>query len=189
MAYLAYMRASEVNYFSGSQYVNPELGTHKFYIRTGTGNDDVIKYGLTSQSSASKYCGFKFKVSNMDIRIGRYEGFSSTESILKTTSGKQYYSQSYRSFKGNYQVTSSNTHSNLNPTSYQSTSSSNIRVENGVNITELLTQSTMKQYAVYSTMKQSFTSGYYSSVSSLYSSITSTISKIMEQSGNPNFDL
>lgn len=99
MGYLAYKGSSGMQYFSGTKYVNPELGTHKFCIRTGTGNNDVIKYGLTTQSSASKYCGLKFRISNMDARIGKYgdqlssasssswkrESKSSISKILTTT--------------------------------------------------------------------------------------------------------
>jgi len=72
MAHLAYRGSSGIQHFSGSKYVNPELGTHKFCIRTGTGINDVIKYGLTTQSDASSYCGLKFKISGMDVRIGKY---------------------------------------------------------------------------------------------------------------------
>lgn len=72
MAHLVYRGSSGIQHFSGSKYVNPELGTHRFCIRTGTGMNDVVKYGLTTQSSASKYCGFKFKLSGMDVYLGKY---------------------------------------------------------------------------------------------------------------------
>lgn len=88
MAHLVYRGSSGIQHFSGSKYVNPELGTHRFCIRTGTGNNNVVKYGLTTQSSASKYCGFKFKVSGMDVYLGKYGDVADTKTISSTYTQK-----------------------------------------------------------------------------------------------------
>lgn len=108
MAYLAYRGLSGTQHFSGSKYVNPELGTHKFCIRTGTGKSDVIKYGLTTDEKASEYCGIKFKVSGMNVRIGKYgDELSSSGSSSWKKESKSSFSRTLSSTIPTYQSTSS----------------------------------------------------------------------------------
>lgn len=57
--------------YSGTQYVNPSSGTHRLCIRTGTGADDIVKYGLTSNSTASDYCGMRMYINGKTAYIGR----------------------------------------------------------------------------------------------------------------------
>lgn len=190
MAHLVYRGSSGVQHFSGSKYVNPELGTHRFCIRTGTGKNDVIKYGLTTQSSASEYCGFKMKVSNKDAYIGRYQGYSSTASEIKSMTTLTYYSGSYWSFKGSHQYTTSTTNSGYAAmASYESRSSYETTREEKVNITKSVIETITKRLKTYYTSYQTYTSGYYQTASYMYSTIQSSISKTTEQPGNPNFDV
>lgn len=64
--------------YSGTQYANPSAGTRRVCIRTGTGVNDVIKYGLTTNSSASAYCGMRMRVEGGVAYIGRSETRSTT---------------------------------------------------------------------------------------------------------------
>lgn len=73
MGYLISRRTNANISYNGTQYLNPEVGTRKLCIRTGTKPEDVIKYGLTSNSSASSYCGMRMFVDGNVAYIGRYE--------------------------------------------------------------------------------------------------------------------
>lgn len=59
--------------YSGTEYINPNKGTHKLCLRTGLNSVDVVKYGLTSNSSASEYCGMKMRIDGNIAYIGRSE--------------------------------------------------------------------------------------------------------------------
>ena len=69
--------------YSGTQYVNPSAGTKKLCIRTGTGPNDVIRYGLTTKSSASAYCGLRMRIDGNVAYIGR----SGSKSVSRTEIG------------------------------------------------------------------------------------------------------
>ena len=72
--------------YSGSQYT-PPLDGKKLCIRTGTGPNDILKYGLTSNSSASSYCGMRMRIENGIAYIGRSEVKSVySDEIYTTTS-------------------------------------------------------------------------------------------------------
>lgn len=82
--------------FSGTEYVNPTHGTKRLYLRTGTGPDDVIRYGLTSDSSASNYCGIKIILKNKTAYIGMSKPsveVSSSSIVSSTLYGSQKTSQ------------------------------------------------------------------------------------------------
>ena len=66
--------------YSGTPYVNPSDGKRRLCIRTGTGKHDVVKYGLTTNSSASQYCGMRMRIDGKTAYIGRYETTSSSYS-------------------------------------------------------------------------------------------------------------
>lgn len=58
--------------FKDPIYTNGKYsGTRHLCLRTGTGNNDVVKYGLTSNRSASVYCPMKLRVDGKDAYIGK----------------------------------------------------------------------------------------------------------------------
>ena len=66
--------------FTGSQYVSPANGTRRLCVRTGTGINDIVKYGLTSDTSASSYCCMRLRMDGQTAMIGRSETFTSSSS-------------------------------------------------------------------------------------------------------------
>lgn len=91
MGYLV-TRSNDKNVsYSGTQYVNPStsMGTRRLCIRTNTGIDDIVKYGLTTNSSASNYCGLRMRMDGKTAYIGQCyssTGTSTTSSTNTTTS-------------------------------------------------------------------------------------------------------
>ena len=58
--------------FKDAIYTNGKYsGTRHLCLRTGTGSNDVVKYGLTSNRSASGYCPMKLRVDGKDAYIGK----------------------------------------------------------------------------------------------------------------------
>ena len=58
--------------FKDAIYTNGKnFGTHHLCLRTGTGANDVLKYGLTSNRTASGYCPMKLRVDGKDAYIGK----------------------------------------------------------------------------------------------------------------------
>lgn len=70
MGYLVSKGINGVMSYKGTPYVNPDKGTHRLCLRTGTGAGDIVKYGLTSNSSASQYCGMKMRIDGNVAYIG-----------------------------------------------------------------------------------------------------------------------
>lgn len=71
--------------YSGSRYVNPSHGTRKLCIRTGTGSNDIIRYGLTSNSSASQYCGIRMRVDGKVAYIGCAGSFTTVGTHVQSS--------------------------------------------------------------------------------------------------------
>lgn len=70
-----------------SIYTNPMYGTHRVCVRTGTGANDIVKYGLTNDSRASGYCGFKLRMPNGSTAyIGMNSTYTSSQSRSSTRS-------------------------------------------------------------------------------------------------------
>lgn len=59
--------------YSGSQHCNPVDATRKLCLRTGTGEHDVVKYGLTTRTDAKEYCGLRMNIDGQVAYIGRSE--------------------------------------------------------------------------------------------------------------------
>jgi hypothetical protein len=90
-------RGSEGNVsYSGTQYVNPTAGTRRLCIRTGSGEDGVIRYGLTTDPAASEYCGMRMRINGNTAYIGRSEPAVQSSSYT-TSSLSSYGSLSTRS--------------------------------------------------------------------------------------------
>lgn len=102
--------------YSGTQYVNPINGTKRLCIRTGTKPNDIIKYGLTTNSSASEYCGMRMKIDGNTAYIGRSEEpFKSAyniNSVIKTSRGTSTYQTYYKTIQ--YTLSYSSTYSSSN---------------------------------------------------------------------------
>ena len=60
--------------FTASQYTSllSNYGTRRVCIRTKAGNatSDVVKYGLTTLTSASQYCRFRLRINNQNCYLG-----------------------------------------------------------------------------------------------------------------------
>ena len=66
---------------TGTQYVNPTHGTRRLCLRTGAGANDIVKYGFTSDMSASQYCRMSMRMPNGVVgRIGRYQTMTKSSS-------------------------------------------------------------------------------------------------------------
>lgn len=74
--------------YSGPQYCNPIYGDRKLVMRTGTGKDDVVKYGLTTNTNAKEYCGLRMRIDGNVAYIGRVDeqtlGFEQSKNQVYT---------------------------------------------------------------------------------------------------------
>lgn len=155
MGYLISRRTNANISYNGTQYLNPEVGTRKLCIRTGTKPEDVIKYGLTSNSSASSYCGMRMFVDGNVAYIGRYE-----PTVAQTKTSTTWYTSFFgsNSYSGSYMNTRS---ANLTyRTSLYSTSYSG-NIVTYLRITNFVTE----QQSVSRTYRQSSRMAYVSSAS------------------------
>lgn len=90
--------------FSGTKYVNPTEGKRRICLRTGTGVNDIVRYGLTTNSSASQYCGIKMKISGSIAYIGRSQ--PKVEQVTNShSSSSQSTTNSYKSVIGQKSTT------------------------------------------------------------------------------------
>lgn len=162
--------------YKGTQYVNPDRGTHKLCLRTGLGSGDVVKYGLTSNSSASQYCGMKMRIDGNVAYIGRSEVSGGGEPNV-------YYESSMEETGGQYSYTT-----------YSRTGSLGIATNSSVSNTRII--STTNNHAGVSitdnsTIVRSFlnitsgTSTYRNTVAgsrgSYYSSVSTMTKQIMTE--------
>lgn len=77
--------------FKDPIYTNGKYsGTRHLCLRTGTGSNDVVKYGLTSNRSASVYCPMKLRVDGKDAYIGKIS--TSERKVVTTSSTSSIYS-------------------------------------------------------------------------------------------------
>lgn len=97
MGFLVCYGKNGINSFSGTQYVNPTEGNKRLCLRTGTNPTDIVKYGLTTNNSASSYCGMRMKINNKVAYIGRNEipyQSRTTSSVITSklmSNGTRYY--------------------------------------------------------------------------------------------------
>lgn len=91
MAGLNFCMSTGIQRFTGTEYVNPTVGTKKLCVRTGAGANDVVKYGLTTDKNASKYCAMPIEyMEGKYAYIGRSQSYSTTRSSqYDTTSSRQ----------------------------------------------------------------------------------------------------
>lgn len=59
--------------YDESEYQDPIGGSARLNIRTGPGEDDIARYGFTSNSTASQYCKITFNVDGKKVWLGRTE--------------------------------------------------------------------------------------------------------------------
>ncbi len=176
--------------YSGTQYVNLPGGTKKLCVRTGTGPNDVIRYGLTTRSSASAYCGLRMRIEGGVAYIGRRETRSASgvevrtestsmtisTSVSSTSSSKYSVTHAYSTTKQSNYVASETVRETLTETYVttslrtSSTSSSSLSKTTGRYTTS------QSKLATVSTSSHTFT---VSNGSSSYSTIrTSTMSSL-----------
>lgn len=84
--------------FTGSQYVSPANGTRRLCVRTGTGINDIVKYGLTSDTSASSYCCMRLRMDGQTAMIGRSETFTSSSSSHWTVASSSRQTGTYATY-------------------------------------------------------------------------------------------
>lgn len=103
MGYLVSKGISGAISYKGTQYINPDKGTHQLCLRTGTGAGDIVKYGLTSNSSASQYCGMKMRIDGNVAYIGMRSranaGNCFTSSMLEEEGNELNYSIRSQTYK------------------------------------------------------------------------------------------
>ena len=85
MGFLVSNGKNGVMSYSGTEYVNPTHGTRRLCIRTGSGSNGIVKYGLTSDSSASSYCGMKMRVDGNVAYIGKYKNAERIETFSSSS--------------------------------------------------------------------------------------------------------
>lgn len=75
MSYLVTRGINDNVSYSGTQYQpftgTTQLGTRRLCLRTGSLVNDVVKYGLTTDSSATQYCKIALCIDGKTARIGR----------------------------------------------------------------------------------------------------------------------
>ena len=70
MGYLCFRASSNsTQKFSGTQFQGLTGGTHKLCLRTNTGTNGVVKYPLTTNTSASNYCKLKLNIDGKQAYI------------------------------------------------------------------------------------------------------------------------
>lgn len=84
MAYKIRDATDMIRDYSGSQY-NPIGGVARLKIRTGTGQNDILEYGFTTDVSASQYCPAKTKIKEgVTAYIGRVQTREVTKEVTNT---------------------------------------------------------------------------------------------------------
>lgn len=100
MAGIVYKQNGKYTSLTGPAYTQPHAGTARFCVKTST---STIKFGLTTNTSATQYCGIRMKLNGNVAYIGRTE---STKSTVKTSSSTSTSvntsSASSSSISGNY---------------------------------------------------------------------------------------
>ena len=79
MAGIAYRYSGSVRSLTGAAYTNPTAGTYRLNVRTGSGSNDTMKFGLTTNTSASAYSP-KLLINGNVCYIGRTEGGTASSS-------------------------------------------------------------------------------------------------------------
>ena len=114
MGYLVSKGINGVMSYKGTPYVNPDKGTHRLCLRTGTGAGDIVKYGLTTNSSASQYCGMKMRIDGKVAYIGMSSSVGAgncfTSSMLEEGGNELNYTTVSRTYK--YGATAKSSSSN-----------------------------------------------------------------------------
>ncbi len=81
MSYLNIRNSNGISAFSNPEYLNAATyGTRKLCVRTNTGASDIVKYGLTTDITASSYCPMKINVSNKTCYIAKTFPVNTTSS-------------------------------------------------------------------------------------------------------------
>lgn len=117
--------------YKDSRFTNPMHGTRRVCVRTGPGANDVVKYGLTSNTSASKYCGFKMRMPNGSIAmLGMYSTYasSSSRSTSVTSSRTSQYSTTNQTTCTSSRTSQYNTTNKITGKNSSSTSTTYTRV-------------------------------------------------------------
>ena len=184
--------------FSGNKYVNPELETHRFCIRTGTGSNDIVKYGLTTQSSASQYCGFKFNVSGKEAYIGRYQGGTHSNSefyegnfgLFSKSYSRNSRTVGYTSTASTESIAATINSSKVNNYS-MSTSSSNSYSSENYYISKTENIHTLYNTTSGRTARTTYRSQYFEYITATYTKLRKSIYYMSEEQGGikTNFDL
>lgn len=148
------MRSSDgkaVSYM-GTAYQNPAEGKRKLCIRTGTAQNDVVRYGFTSDRSASQYCGMRMCIDGNTAYIGRSITQSRSSSYSTQTTQQATRSSAYVS--SSTLVTQSKTSKSTFTTSLVSTVTGSVP----------LTYTSSFTYYTYNTIRATsyatYTSGY-----------------------------
>ena len=119
--------------YSGPAHCNPTENTKKICVRTGTGENDVVKYGLTTNTGAKKYCGFRMNIDGKTAYIGRSQSCPRVGVMSKNAlSSRSTSTATMTSTVSSYTKYSSYTHTgNIDSNSYSYASPGGINLGGG----------------------------------------------------------
>lgn len=165
MAHLAYNDHTTSRILSGKEYTPSSFGTARLNVRTGYGTNDIVKYGFTTDVSASQYCKLAFHVNGKTARIGRTSSRSTSSSSSGNTnatvsgyySSSQYTTSSTYTGSGTYN-NSTNIASSVSTRTSQSTRTSHYTTTMGGSEDPNNTKDTLKDFTYFSTQSTSFKS-------------------------------
>ena len=143
MAGIIYKHNNSLISLTGNAYTAPVAGTARLCVKTGT---NTVKFGLTTNTSATQYCGIRMKVKDQVAYIGRTE---STKSTIKSTS-----STTVSTSKSSSTSTSSSTSYQTNSTrSYTTSRTSQYDTNSQTKTTKTLTSNWNENVASNTTTK------------------------------------
>lgn len=107
MAGIIYKHNNSLMSLTGSAYTQPNAGKGRFCIKN---DDDTVKYGLTTRTSAQAYCKMAIRYNGQNYYIGRQESSASTVyTSSSTTISSSTSKNSYTSSSTEYNTSSSTT--------------------------------------------------------------------------------
>lgn len=81
---LVYKQSNSLISLTGNAYTNPQnYGTARMCVKKGS---DTVKFGLTTNTSASQYCGIRMKLNGNTAYIGRIDNYTSMITTTSSTS-------------------------------------------------------------------------------------------------------
>ena len=174
MGGIAVKKGNSTISYTGTEY-QFDAGEKHLYIRTGLGANDIIKYPLTTETSASQYCNLAFKVGDQTCYIARKElrnlvfNTLPTENVSSTNSNTQAIyldSQTYIDSNDRYTTATFNRYSTQTNYSLRNSANQTYTSTNFIINTEGIINSSSQTYTIQQVNSQFITSTSNSSATS-----------------------